>query len=189
MPIILNDENEYVKFDIVLVVELMRKQFLEDPMEFFNFLMRFKTDDNLVVLCDSVNCKPGINCSSVSDAVCFRTMICEYFYRAINCFDLVERYTIHCKNNICETEIVIGHQPGKFDDNNMPAMTVIKSPWGEYIFNYQQIYDIYVANRIQNPNFDTINSLMILLLMTGDEPSVKTTYTIRKDIISTATKF
>jgi hypothetical protein len=190
MPIIMNDDGNYINFDFRLVEQLLRKQWLEDPLEFFNFLIRFKTNDDLLVLCDGViNNKPGVKCSQVSDAVAFRTMICELFYRAINYFDIVETYTIHCKNNVCETNIVIGHQPGKLDDQNMPAMASLRTQWGEYILNYEQIYLLYIANRIKDPDFETINSFMILLFMTGNEPRVRTSYTIRKDIIATTTKF
>lgn len=191
MVVLITDENgNAVRFEFRMVRELLRQEFLNNPLEFFNFLGRFKIQEDLVILCDGViTNKPGIQCSQVSDAVCFRTMICEYIYRGINCFDLVDSYTIHCKNNICKTDIIIGHQPGKFDDQNMPAMLTLQSEFGEYHFNYDHIYEIYIANRIKDPDFDSINALVILLYMTGEEPKVSISYTIRKDIISTATKF
>jgi hypothetical protein len=184
MPVVVTDNNgNPVRFEFYMVQELLRKDFTENPLEFFNFLIRFKIDSDYVFLCES-NKKVG--CPEIFS---FRTLICEFFYQAINCFDMVESYTIHCKNNICQTDIVIGHQPGKLDDQNFPAMCLIRTKFGEYIFNYQQIYEIYISNKINDPDYETINSLIILLCMTGSEPKVTTSYVIRKDIISTTTKF
>ena len=174
------ETDEYIKFEFALVQELLRKKFSSEPLEFFKFLTRFETDGGFVI-CDAL---PLGNNASSYGMITFRTFICELFYHAINCFDWVSSYTIHCKNNACETKIVIGHDEGNLDDCNFPVMAKIVSDWGEFTLNYQLIYDLYVSNKVRDPDFELVNNIMILLIMNGDEPKVKTSYVLRKDIIN-----
>lgn len=173
------ESGDYAKFEFALVQELLRQKFTREPLEFFKFLARFETGEG-VVICDSL---PQGNAASYG-MITFRTIICELFHHAINCFDWISSYTIHCKNNACEAKIIIGHDEGKLDDCNFPVMAKIVSDWGEFTLNYQFIYDLYVSNKVRDPDFELINNIMILLIMNGDEPKIKTSYTLRKDIIN-----
>ena len=53
-----------------------------------------------------------------------------------------------------------------------------------FTLNYQLIYDLYVSNKVRDPDFELVNNIIILLIMNGDEPKVKTSYVLRKDIIN-----
>ena len=178
MIIIPSDEGEYVRFEFALAQELLRQKFLTDPLEFFKFLVRFKLNDDIII-CDALSVGYGHY-----GMITFRTMICELFYHAINCFEWVSSYTIHCKNNNCEARIIIGHDEGNLDDCNLPVMAKIVSDWGEYTLNYQFIYDLYISNKVKDPDFELINTIMVLLIMNGNEPKITTSYTLRKDIIN-----
>jgi len=172
------ESGEYVKFEFALVQELLRKKFSSDPLEFFRFLVRFEISKDIII-CDALPVGYGHY-----GMITFRTMICELFHHAINCFDWISSYTIHCKNNACEARIIIGHDEGNLDDCNFPVMAKIVSDWGEFTLNYQLIYDLYVSNKVRDPDFEVINTIMILLIMNGDEPKIKTSFVLRKDIIN-----
>ncbi len=182
MPVVFEAENgELVSYNFAYVHELLRKQFIDDPLEFFVFLNRFKPTKYCI---QTFTCEP-----SQENYICFRTMFCELFYNAVNSFDVVDSYTITCKNNVVETSVIIGHQKGVLDDWNMPAMAIVKTSWGEsWELNYFQIHDLYMANKARSPEYEYVNTLMAILYMNGDEPTIKTSYTIRKDNIKTITK-
>ena len=106
----------------------------------------------------------------------FKALICELFYQAVNSIPHdISIYTITTVNNKGKNQIVIGILDDLDDDGEISIAKII-TPDCEFVLNKVDVHNIYIANRSQHHDKDIVNSIMMLLYMDGDEPSIKTSF-------------
>jgi hypothetical protein len=125
--------------------------------------------------------------SSPKSVLTFRTFICELIYQATQMFPDIIEYTITCKNNVGTVILKMGTFTDP--DSPVPDHLTITNGDGWCSLSKVDIIKMYVANRIPTPDHFKTNMMIDLLYSGGDEPSVKTSYTINPAMIATANKF
>ena len=166
----------------MMMNELMKQKFTEQPLQFFEFLKRYGEEASQGIKCVSdINNKTLYNIKHLEyyDIITFRIFICELFFNAIYSFPLVSEYKIICTNNITESIIHFKHFD-ELDDQNEPCLIKVTTSFNSFALNKKDIIEIFLANRTKEPNFDVINSIVLCMNMGGHDPIVKTEYTINK---------
>ena len=157
-----------------------------DPLGFFHYLQMIEYELRPEHCFSDINIHNAGNLKSCAyyNTLSLRSYICELFYNAINSFQLVCEYTIHCYNDI-HTQIVLGVTDlDEVDDQNEICLCRIITPFRRYQLNKREIMEIYNANRVMTPNFECVNGIIICLMMGGEETTtIKTSYKINKKLI------
>ena len=153
--------------------------FKEVPYEYFNFLCRFQENENYIL---DYCCNPYLVRSSQSyDIISFRTILCEYFYRAIKCFPLVSEYIIHFKNNISDASIRFGFYENEDEE---PSLVILESNiYDKYVLDKKEIWNVFVANKIKRSDYYEVNLIAMMLTAGGDFPKITTTWTINPEYV------
>ena len=183
------DSNKKEYFQFTMYKELMKQKFIENPLEYFEFLKRMKHE------LSPTRCIGDINTASVNkiksfdyySIISFRIFICELFYHAVHCFPLVSEYVITCTNNITKS-IIHFNQFNELDDQNEPCLVKVTTLFDSFTLNKRDIMEVFTANRKTNPNYDVINSLVVSMNMGGNDPNVKTSYIINKHMVKDVKK-
>ena len=178
------------KVKIKYVTELLKQRYTDDPLEYFKFLKCHAEDRPDYYICDTSGLTFGNNVKSIDsyEVLSFRTYICELFYRAIRMFPEICEYTIETKNNVNKSILIIGVSD-ELDDQNEKSMCKVVTDFDTYVLNKFEIYTLYSGNKVNNPDYDTINALVISLQMGGEMPKITTSYKINPVFVKNATKF
>jgi hypothetical protein len=106
----------------------------------------------------------------------FRSIICELFYQAINSIpNIITHYTISCKSKKGTSELQIGIF-NDLDDEGEISVAKIVSPNCMLILNKEAVHNLYIANKTNYFDYETVNTIISLLYMDEDEPRIKTWY-------------
>ena len=103
-------------------------------------------------------------------------------------FPEICEYTIETKNNVNKSILIIGVSD-ELDDQNEKSMCKVVTDFDTYVLNKFEIYTLYSGNKVNNPDYDTINALVISLQMGGEMPKITTSYKINPVFVKNATKF
>ena len=118
----------------------------------------------------------NIKSNYMYDLVSLRIMICELFYNAVKLFPDISEYTITCKNEITTTDIVIGKLTCK-DEENECSYCYLGNDITTYIMNKEEVFYMYTANRVFEPNYDFINTVIGLIVLNGKYfPKITTSF-------------
>jgi len=121
-----------------------------------------------------------IKSARLSSYLNFKAYICELFYQAINSIPhTITEYTITTVNNKVKNQIVIGLIDDIDDEGEISVAKVI-TPDHIFVLNKTDVHNIYIANRSNLHDKETVNSIMMLLYLDGNEPIVKTSYKAAK---------
>jgi hypothetical protein len=106
----------------------------------------------------------------------FRCIISELFYQAVNSIpEIITHYTISCKSKEGTSELQIGIFDD-LDDEGEISVAKIVSPKCMLILNKEAVHNLYVANKTNYFDYETVNTIISLLYMGEDEPTIKTWY-------------
>ena len=133
------------------------------------FLRSYKPQRNgMFIIGDSTKTVPKNSTNSGANYLVLRTYICELVYNAVRSFPDVSEYTITCNNtNLSKCYIIFGYFENEPDENNEPGLCKIITDYGSYMLSKEDIYALYVSNKIIEPDYDMVNSLMISLFIGG----------------------
>ena len=165
---------------VKMIIELLKQRYITDPIEYFVFLKSYKpTISPYCIIADTntVSNRDSICDNEKYDTISFRTCICELFYQAINSFPMIMEYTIECSNNTTTSYVII-KAFDELDDRNERGLCKVSHKYDSFMLNKLDIYNIYISNKICDPDYDTINSLMVALHMGGDNPKIKTSFKV-----------
>jgi len=184
---VLDGNNSKNKQKLLMVTGFLKQTFITNPEEYFIFLRSFQSDINVICDVSLISIKGSITSNEAHAVISFRIYICELVYNAVNSFPHICEYTISCKNDINNAQLIFGYF-SDLDDQNEPGMCKLINSYDTYILNKFDIYTLFVGNRIANPDYDVINALVVALHMGGSDPVVKIEYKINPKIIKTALK-
>ena len=171
---------EVIDNKVKMVTELLKQKYTLDPIEYFMFLNSYKPPLNPYFMIGDANAisdRRAICDNAKYDMVSFRTCICELFYHAVNSFPMVMEYTIECSNSMTDSSIIL-KAFDQLDDRHERGLCKITNKYDSFMLNKYDIYNIFVSNKVNDPDYDTINSLMIALHMGGTNPTIKTSFKI-----------
>ena len=179
--IALNGDNNINKIKLNFFCETFKNLFTTNPEQFFLFL-RTHVDDGIhnEVIPVDVNV---IRSNITYELIAFRTYICELIYNAVQLFPEISEYTIECSNNITNSKLILGTFTD-IDDTDMPCCCKIITTYDTFVLNKVALYNIFIANKIHNPDYSVTNGLIMILTMSGWIPIVKTSYKMNKSMIS-----
>ena len=168
-------------------------EFKENPYAFFNYLRICKKGETVLISEVNHNTLYNIKPMGYYKILTFKTYICELVYNAINLFPTICEYTITCKNEL-GTSYLTFKIFQEIEDDGHPCMAQYKCTQIDeedilYNFNLQDIKKLYCNNRYHDDNSETVNTLVVLLYMGGEEPTVSTSYKINPDYIKNTIKF
>jgi hypothetical protein len=86
-------------------------------------------------------------------------------------------YTIECTNDTTTSYVTL-KAFDELDDTNERGLCKVSHKYDTFMLNKFDIYNIYVSNKVEDPDYDTINSLVVALHMGGSNPSIKTSFKI-----------
>jgi hypothetical protein len=179
--LLLDGQNKEVNdAKVKMMTALLKQKCLVDPIEYFIFLGSYKPPVNpYFIIGDSntISDKDVICSNEKYDTVSFRTCICELFYHAINSFPMIMEYTIECTNDMTTSYVTL-KAFDELDDTNERGLCKVSHKYDTFMLNKFDIYNIYVSNKVEDPDYDTINSLVVALHMGGSNPSIKTSFKI-----------
>jgi len=140
--------------------------------DYLKLLRDYKTSGVKLVSYNSNNL--NIKSNKYYNAISFRIYFCELVYNAVMLFPDITEYTIICKGTYT-TSLKIGYFD-ELDDNGEPTVAKISSYIGDYSLNKQDFFQIFRANRDPDIDTDTVNSFVIMMIMDGNAPIIKTSY-------------
>jgi hypothetical protein len=171
---------------VKMITELLKQRYITDPIEYFTFLSSYQPLVNphcIIGDCAFNPHKRVISDWSSYDTVSFRTCICELFYHAINSFPMISEYTIECSNDMTTSYIILkAFDTDELDDRNERGLCRVSNKFDTFMLNKFDIYNIYVSNKVCDPDYDIVNSLVIALHMGGSNPIIKTSFKINPDV-------
>ena len=157
----------------------------DNPFGYFHFLKTCKNGDGLQVISEINNdTLYFIKSKRYYDILGFKTYICELIFQAINQFPYVIEYTISCTNEVGTTHFKLGSFDDIGDDGH-PCMAkfIGLDPEDKYDLSLKDIKQVYCNNRYNDIDHDVVNTLVILLIMGGEIPKIKTGYVLNPEMI------
>jgi hypothetical protein len=171
---------------VKMITELLKQRYITDPIEYFTFLSSYQPA--IHPYCIIGDCTDDSKTRAISDpfkhdVLSFRICICELFYHAINSFPMITEYTIECSNDMTTSYIILkAFDTNELDDRNERGLCRVSNKFDTFMLNKFDIYNIYVSNKVCDPDYDVINSLAIALHMGGSNPSIKTSFKINPNV-------
>jgi len=106
----------------------------------------------------------------------FRCIISELFHQAVNSIpNDITHYTISCKSKLGTSELQIGVFDDLDDEGEISVAKII-SPKCMVILNKEAVHNLYVANKTNYFDYETVNTIISLLYIGDDEPIIKTSF-------------
>ena len=106
----------------------------------------------------------------------FKTIVCELFYQALQSMPhIITYYNITCTSNKGKSEIQIGVFDD-IDDEGEISIAKIIHPECLIILNKEVVHNIYIANRSNFYDHETVSMIMMMLYMDGYEPTITTSF-------------
>ena len=96
--------------------------------------------------------------------ITFRKIVLMTFFNSVKMFPDIISCTISCFNNVGKAHIHLG----LMDDG---AICHINNKYSIYTLSEIDIVNIYVANQVYNPDYETINIVCDLLCQGGNPPT------------------
>jgi len=165
---------------VKMITELLKQRYTTDPLEYFTFLNTFRPALNPYAIIGDASSisETRVICDPTKyDMVSFRTCICELFYHAINSFPMVMEYTIECTNDTTTSYLILKAFE-ELDDRYERGLCKVSHKFDSFMLNKFDIYNIYISNKVCDPDYDLINSLVIALHMGGSNPTIKTSFKV-----------
>jgi len=156
---------------------------------YFTFLKTHKPSNEITVFGDCSDYIPGLlRHYSHYDMISFRTEICEIFHQCIKYFPEICEYTIKCVNENGPKYLKIGYFD-EIDEVGKKCLAKLITPDNFIPLSKQDIYELYVANKVADCNTNAVNGLVSLLHGEGSLPKITTSYKLNKKMIKTTSKF
>ena len=190
---ILTDDDASNRKKIRTIIGILKQKYILNPEEYFMFLRTYKPQKNgMFIIADSISSLPKNSTSRGSTFLVLRTYICEMVYNAIRSFPDVSEYTIIFNNtNLSKCYIVFGYFENELDENNEPGLCKIITDYSSFMLSKEDIYSLYVSNKVVEPDYDIINSLMISLFVGGlnESTSLSVSYVTNKKMKGNSKKY
>ena len=177
-----NSKKEENDIRVKMITEVLKQRYITDPIEYFTFLSSYQPLIHPYCMIGDSCVNPNTRVISDPykyDVISFRTCICELFYHAVNSFPMITEYTIECSNDMTTSRVTLkAFDIHELDDRNERGLCRVTNKYDTFILNKFDIYNIYVSNKVCDPDYDIINSFVIALHMGGSIPSIKTSFKI-----------
>jgi len=154
--------------------------------DYFRFLKKINFPTDIEIGSDiNLDCKNSVKSMDFYKICAFRTNVCELFYNAINFFPEIKEYSIICSTGNKSSTIKFGVFGHVQSHDQTSTLVRIESNGSAFCFTRKHIYAFYVANRVVDPDYDIINTLILLLYVNGKEPdTIKTEFVLDKKFIN-----
>jgi len=142
-------------------------------VDFYSAFSLFTDNEN--IFNDQVHYNENINVFKVIsletiNMITFRKIVLMSFFNCVKMFPDIISCTISCFNNVGKAHIHLG----LMDDG---AICHINNKYSIYTLSEIDIVNMYVANQVCNPDYETINIVCDLLCQGGNAPTnVKINY-------------
>jgi hypothetical protein len=160
-----------------------------NPYAFFDYLKLCKGGGSTQLVAEiTPHDRELIRSNEYYDTLSFKTFICELVYNAINLFPQISKYTISCKNEQGECQLIFADFSEQHENNSSVMSKFVGIDWG-YSLELSDIKHLYSHNRHENVDLDTVNVMVALMCMGGTIPRVSTFYEVNKDFYRSELKF
>jgi len=161
----------------------------DNPYAYFHYLKLCKGGGSTQLVAEITPSNGHIiRSNEYYDTISFKTFICEMIYNGINLFPEISKYTISCKNEQGECQLIFADFSEQHENNSSVMSKFVGIDWG-YNLELSDIKHLYCHNRHENVDLDTVNVMVALMMMGGTIPRVSTKIEVNKDFYKTQTKF
>ena len=151
--------------------------------DYFRYIKKIPLSKEYIVCDINIDTVLTIKTRDYYEAIAFRTLICELIYQGVHMFPDIIEYTIKLDHlNVC-SYIKLGFFE-ELDENGDPCMVKIITAFKICYLSRKQIHALYTANRVMQPDFNTINNIMYILLLYETMPIITTDFVLNKKMIN-----